>query len=54
MNAGFRIIIATGAVLLFLSLRLSSLFSLDRALLLRIAGGSHRASLMPAEKLKLL
>ncbi len=52
MNAGFRIIIATGAVLLFLSLRLSSLFRLDRVLLLRIAGGSHRASLAPAEQLK--
>jgi hypothetical protein len=44
MNTGIRIVIAASALLLFLSLRLLSLFKLDRALLLRIAGGSHLAA----------
>ena len=49
MSAGIRSIIAVSAVLLFLSLRLLALFRLDRLLLLHIAGGSHLASLAPAE-----
>ena len=51
MNAGLRSIIAVSALLLFLSLRLLAVFKLDRLLLLHIAGGSHLASLTPAERL---
>ncbi len=50
MNAGLRIAIAVGALLLFLSLRLLSLLRLDRKLLLRLAGGSHAAALQPVER----
>jgi len=54
MNAGIRSIIAVSALLLFLSLRLLAVFKLDRLLLLHIAGGSHLASLAPAESLERL
>ena len=51
MNAGIRIVIAISAMLLFCSLRLLSLFRLDHALLLCLAGGSRVAALAPAERL---
>lgn len=43
MNAGVRILIAFGALALFLGLRLLALFKSDHALLGWIAGGSHAA-----------
>ena len=52
MNAGLRIVIAVGALLLFLSLRVLSLVRLDRLLLLHLAGGSHRASLAQARSIE--
>ncbi len=52
MNAGIRGIIAIGAVLLFLSLKLLSLFKLDHLLLLRLTAGVQAASLEPARSLK--
>ena len=54
MNAGIRSVIAISALLLFLSLKLLAVFKLDRLLLLHIAGGSHLASLAPAENLERL
>jgi hypothetical protein len=41
MSAGVRIVIALGAVALFLGLRLLALFKSDHNLLAWLAGGSH-------------
>jgi hypothetical protein len=41
MSAGIRILVAIGALLLFLGLRVLALFRIDHALLAWLAGGSH-------------
>lgn len=41
MNAGLRILVVLGALLLFLGLRLLALLRVDHALLAWLAGGSH-------------
>lgn len=43
MNAGIRILVAFGALLLFLGLRLMALLRFDHALLAWLAGGTHAA-----------